>query len=289
MNGLINMNFIRPIIIAGVAWGYCLIGVAHANPVDVRNQADFLIVDSDFDKTGVVTPHCNPSNDNCVLPKTASLPLALHVGFPEQPQDLIKIKTELTILKAVDTLSFFAVNVHFVTNKQRSFAHGGLQLVRGQHLLNWGGLVSHGGGNADYANVNTVDDLQIMQNGTENDRLPNYPWELGRTYAVTIERGRQVSFSPGSYVFIGKGAPVSISNDRVMWDWILTIRPVSGDGPIQVSHLYHVSDRINDFQIWNECGGGACDHGMAAKWAVPTYESLAHPNQMLRPTKVRYF
>lgn len=192
-----------------------------------------------------------------------------HAAFPGTPHDLVKVSAHVRVTEAIDKgLNFFAIQVNF---PNKTWAHGGLQLVRGKYQMNWGGLVNRGGGSTDYRVENPVSDLQLMQNGPNSERSAPYAWKAGKEYVLTIERGRQVTLPPGEYVFIGNGPKVAVAEARTMWEWRFTLKPADGEGPVQVSTLYDAADRIGSFYIWNECGYGSCGNGQSATWSMPEY------------------
>lgn len=198
-----------------------------------------------------------------------------HAAFPKTPNDIIKVSSQVRVTTAVgEGLNFFAIQVNF---PNKTWAHGGPQLVNGRYQMNWGGLVSRGGGATDYREEDPAADLRLMQNAADSERSPAYPWVTGKEYVLTIERGKQITFPPGAYVFIGSGPQVSVPYARTLWEWKFTLKPASGGGPVQVSTLYDAADRIASFYLWNECGYGSCGKGQSAIWSMPVYTRLGTP------------
>ncbi|GLQ93090.1 hypothetical protein GCM10007901_20410 [Dyella acidisoli] len=208
-----------------------------------------------------------------------------HAAFPHLPHDIIKVSSRVRVTSAADHgLNFFAIQVNF---PNKTWAHGGPQRVGGKYQMNWGGLVSRGGGSTDYREENPTADLQLLQNAENSERSAPYAWEIGKDYILTIERGNVVTLPPGPYVFIGSGPVVSVSNARTMWEWKFTLRPVDGRGPVQVSTLYDTADRISSFYIWNECG--TCGKAQSATWTMPIYNTLSASNKELQAQVLKRF
>ncbi|GLQ88280.1 hypothetical protein GCM10007898_18490 [Dyella flagellata] len=200
-----------------------------------------------------------------------------HAAFPQLPNEIIKVTSHVRVTNAVNQgLNFFAIQVNF---PNQTWAHGGPQLVGGKYQMNWGGLVSRGGRATDYREENPASDLLLMQNAKDSERSAPYAWVVGKEYVLTIERGKQVTFPPGQYVFIGSGPVVSLPNVRTMWEWKFTLKAADGHGPVQVSTLYDAADRISSFYIWNECGYGSCNKGQSAIWSMPVYTALGASGQ----------
>lgn len=96
-----------------------------------------------------------------------------HAAFPGIPSDIVKVSARVRVTKASDHgVNFFAIQVNF---PNQTWAHGGLELVGGKYLINWGGLVNRGGGLADYRKEYPAADLQLMQNGSNAERSHLYP------------------------------------------------------------------------------------------------------------------
>jgi hypothetical protein len=232
-----------------------------------------------------------------MLPQTASItgfvigPEAKdahsHAAFPGVPHDIVKVTARVRVTKAIDHgLNFFAVQVNF---PNKTWAHGGIQLINGRYLANWGGLVNRGGGSGDYQKKNPAADLQLMQNGSNDERSGSYAWAVGSEYAITIERGAPVMFPPGEYVFIGKGPHIFIGNPRTMWTWNLTIKPVDASGPVKTAKLYNTADRIASFYLWNECNYGCRGNGQSAAWSMPVYTRIGSPGVDVDSNNFRRF
>jgi len=210
-----------------------------------------------------------------------------HAAFPGLQGGIVKVSSRLRVTQAIGQgLNFFAIQVNF---PNKTWAHGGPQLVGGKYQMNWGGLVNRGGGVADYKEEDPAADLQLMQNGPDVDRSAPYAWVVGKEYLLTIERGKQVTFPPGSYVFIGKAPQIPVPNARTMWEWKFTLKPVDGHGPVQVSTLYDAADRIGSFYIWNECGYGSCGKGQSATWSMPVYSRVDAPDQDIPAVTLKRF
>jgi len=210
-----------------------------------------------------------------------------HAAFPATPNDIFKVSARVRVTSAIGQgLNFFAVQVNFPNG---TWAHGGPQLVNGKYQMNWGGLVSRGGGSADYQKEDPASDLQQMQNGPDSDRSHPYVWAVGNEYVLTIERGKRITFPPGEYVFIGAGPRVFVPNERAMWEWKFTLKPADGVGPTQVSTLYDAADRISSFYIWNECGYGSCGKGQSATWSMPVYSRLGAPDEEIYARTLKRF
>ncbi|WP_019466834.1 hypothetical protein [Dyella japonica] len=210
-----------------------------------------------------------------------------HASFPQVPGDIIKVSSHLRVTHAVEQgLNFFAIQVNFPNG---TWAHGGPQRVDGKYQMNWGGLVSRGGGSADYREESPGADLQHMQNASDAERSAPYAWVEGKDYVLTIERGSQKTFPAGQYVFIGSGPAVQVSNARTMWAWKFTLKPADGHGPVQVSVLYDAADRISSFYIWNECGYGSCGKGQSAAWSMPVYATLSAPDKDAQTQALKRF
>ncbi|PNS09819.1 hypothetical protein [Solilutibacter silvestris] len=234
-----------------------------------------------------------PRGRDIVLPETfvigpASGDPHSHAAFPGVPNDVVKVSSRLRITRAIDHgLNFFAIQVNF---PNRTWAHGGLQLVDGgRYQMNWGGLVNRGGGSADYQKEDPASDLTQMQNGPDRERSARYDWAVGKEYILTIERGKQIDFPPGNYVFIGSGPSVPVPNQRVLWEWKFTLAPADGTGPIQISTLYDAADRIASFYLWNECGYGSCGQGQSATWSMPVYARLGAANEEIQTRTLKRF
>jgi hypothetical protein len=210
-----------------------------------------------------------------------------HASFPQLPNDIIKVSSHVRIAHAIDQgLNFFAIQVNF---PNKTWAHGGPQLVGGKYQMNWGGLVNRGGGSADYREENPAADLQLMQNAADSQRSAPYAWVVDKEYVLTIERGNPVTLPAGNYVFIGSGPLVSVPNARTMWEWKFTLKPADGHGPIQVSTLYDAADHIASVFIWNECGYGSCGKGQSATWSLPVYATLSAPHKELQAQALKRF
>jgi len=210
-----------------------------------------------------------------------------HAAFPGTPNDIVRVSARVRVSSAIDQgLNFFAIQVNF---PNKTWAHGGPQLVGGKYQMNWGGLVNRGGGSADYREEDPAADLQLMQNAPDAERSHPYAWAAGKEYVLSIERGRQLTLPPGAYVFIGKGPQVAVPNARTMWEWIFTLKPADGQGPVQVSTLYDAADRIASFYIWNECGYGSCGKGQSATWSMPVYARLGEPGTELHARALKRF
>ncbi|WP_267226520.1 hypothetical protein [Dyella silvae] len=210
-----------------------------------------------------------------------------HASFPHLPNDIIKVSSHVRVTDAVDHgLNFFAIQVNF---SNKTWAHGGPQLVDGKYQMNWGGLVARGGGSADYREENPASDLQLMQNGPDSQRSAPYVWKVGTEYVLTIERGKLVTLPAGPYVFIGSGPVVAVPNTRTMWEWTFTLKPADGHGPAQVSTLYDAADHIASVYIWNECGYGSCGKGQSATWSMPMYATLSAPRKDVQAQTLKRF
>lgn len=200
-----------------------------------------------------------------------------HLGFPDLPQDLVRVSAHLIVDKAPkEGLNFFAVQVDWPNN---TWAHGGPQFVDGKKLVNWGGLVDRGGGAADYEQSNEAKDILLMQNPDNEHHTVPFQWSLGQEYVITIERGNRVTLPPGTYTFIEDTPPVRVTAARTMWEWNLTIAPVNGKDPTFRSTLYNTAATFGSFSVWNECGYGSCELEQHAFWSVPVYARATAPDQ----------
>lgn len=185
----------------------------------------------------------------------------------QKPKPLTYVQTEVTVSQIPQTgLNFYAIQVNFDNG---TWAHGGLQFNKGQNALaNWGGLVFRGGGAADYEKMHK-DDLQKIQNQPPTTRP--YAWQTGKTYELTVWRGKQVTLPAGEVKHNGKMVNV---DERTMWAWHFNIAPTDG-GQEYNATLYNSAATIKDFMVWSECGYGSCGQTQKSRWSMPIYATNA--------------
>ncbi len=189
-----------------------------------------------------------------------------HLLFEGIPQGarIVKVRTHLIVEKvAPKGLNFFAVQVNFSNN---TWAHGGPQVNTGEEKANWGGLVNRGGGAKDYQEVNWEEDLKRIEHGIGKPNTVPWKWDRNAQYILTIERGGQVHLPPGIHAQTKVSLP-----ERVMWEWKLTIVPVTPGREAFTSLLYNSADHISSFYLWNEAGYGSTSKEQHSRWSLPTY------------------
>lgn len=200
-----------------------------------------------------------------------------HVGLG-MPKGMVRVSVRLKVDKVSPKgINFFAVQTNFPGNV---WAHGGLQddtaadHVSRNFQVNWCGLVSRGGGSKDYKNADPSKDLDLIQCP---DNAP-YAWSPGVTYEYVVERGRQITFPPGQYsVTPNHPKKFNIDHPRQMWEWKLTIHPVSSPGADFLAVLYAQADTINSAMIWHESGYGSTDAELHSTWSHFTYRTVDNP------------
>jgi hypothetical protein len=202
-----------------------------------------------------------------------------HVAF-ETPKGLVSASVHVVVDRTASAgLNFFALQVDF---NNGTWAHGGVQDVdraggtAGQRLrqVNWGGLVDRGGGYADYDLMDDRADLEKIQNPAVGQQLGPYPWKNGVEYEYLVERGALVTLPPGTYRLSWDRQPVHLGHARRMWEWRLTIRPVSEPGAPFVAVLYDGADALDSVSVWNESGYGSTDQAQHTSWRQPLCRAL---------------
>ncbi len=191
-----------------------------------------------------------------------------HLHFEGIPKDskIVSVSTHLIVEKAaVKGLNFFAVQVNF---PNKTWAHGGPQVNSGAEKANWGGLVNRGGGSKDYKEVNWQEDLLLIECGIGKPNTVPWKWDRNCEYILTIERGKQVHLPAGTNAQFKVSVP-----ERTMWEWHLTIKPVSSGHETFTSLLYDSADHVNSFYLWNESGYGSTSRQQHTKWSLPTYRT----------------
>lgn len=192
------------------------------------------------------------------------------------PQNVVGVQINLTVdnvsQQALKGLNFWALQVDWPNN---TWAHGGPQTHIANpsqpwgNQVNWGGLVNHGGGSDDYAQVNPAKDIYLLQAGP--NRLAPYDWEVGKTYTLSVERGNLVTLPPGTYNYGGDGQPVKVDDARQMWEWTFTMKPADGSGSAYTSTMYNSSPYIYDTLFWSESGYGNLGAAKNSIWTDPQY------------------
>lgn len=191
-----------------------------------------------------------------------------HLRFEGIPKDakVVSVSTHLIVDQAAPVgLNFFAVQVNF---PNKTWAHGGPQVNSGAEKANWGGLVNRGGGSKDYQEVNWKEDLKFIECGVEKPNTVPWKWDRNCEYTITIERGNQIHLPAGTNAHFNVTVP-----ERAMWEWKLTIQPVTNGPETFTSLLYDSADHINSFYLWNEAGYGSTSQQQHAKWSLPTYRT----------------
>jgi hypothetical protein len=179
---------------------------------------------------------------------------------------IVRVSTYLIVEQAATNgLNFFAVQVNF---PNQTWAHGGPQVNSGAEKANWGGLVNRGGGSKDYKEVNWQEDLRLIECGIEKPNTVPWKWDRNCEYTLTIERGNQVQLPAGTNAHFKVVVPA-----RTMWEWNLTIQPVSSGHETFTSQLYDSADHIRSFYLWNESGYGSTSKQQHTKWSLPTYRT----------------
>jgi len=89
-----------------------------------------------------------------------------------------------------------------------------------------------------------------------------------------IERGALVTLPPGSYHLSYDRKPTQLNGARQMWEWRLTIRPVSERGEPFIAVLYDAADTFESIYVWNESGYGSTDQAQHTSWWQPLYRAL---------------
>jgi pilus assembly protein Flp/PilA len=212
-----------------------------------------------------------------------------HVGV-DAPEGLTRASVEVTVDRTSDEgLNFFALQVNFDNG---TWAHGGLQDLDGEgddrHLaVNWGGLVSRGGGSADYDGIGDEAEqarsLDLIQNPGDGKQLEDVEWSRGTTYVLTVERGDLQHFEPGDYVLTHGEDAVYVDHPRDLYAWTFTIRPAGGGPPIYEGTLYNSADTLDSFTYWNESGYGSTNDDLEATWSDPSYRTDAEPGRDVVP------
>jgi hypothetical protein len=200
-----------------------------------------------------------------------------HVGLG-LPKGMVRVSVQVRVDKVSPKgINFFALQTNFPGNV---WAHGGLQddtaadHVSRNFQVNWCGLVSRGGGSKDYKEADPAHDLDLIQCP---DNAP-YDWHPGVTYQYVVERGRRVTFPPGEYGVTPKhNKKYQIDHPRSMWEWKLTIHPLSAKGPDYQAVLYTQADTINSAMIWHESGYGSTDAELRSTWSHFTYRTAQDP------------
>lgn len=203
-----------------------------------------------------------------------------HVGPGPIPDGVTRVSVEVTVDRTADEgLNFFALQVNFDNG---TWAHGGLQDLDGpddsrREAVNWGGLVSRGGGNADYDNIGDEEvqaaALDLIQNPDADKQVEDVDWSRGTEYVFTIERGDLHHFEPGEYVLTHGEDPVYVDHPRDLYEWTFTITPADGGPPIYEGTLYNSSDTVDSFTYWNESGYGSTNDDLEATWSDPSYQT----------------
>jgi hypothetical protein len=191
-----------------------------------------------------------------------------HLRFEGIPKgtEIVRVSTHLIVEKAATNgLNFFAVQVNF---PNKTWAHGGPQVISGAEKANWGGLVNRGGGSTDYKEVNWQEDLKLIEYGINKPNTVSWKWDCNCEYILTIERGNQVHLPAGTNDHFHVTIP-----ERTMWEWKFTIKPVSGEHETFTSFLYDSADHISSFYQWDESGYGSTGADQHAKWSLPTYRT----------------
>ncbi|MBI1336279.1 MAG: hypothetical protein GC164_04880 [Phycisphaera sp.] len=189
-----------------------------------------------------------------------------HIAFPniDRGTRMIQVRTHLLVDKAAPVgLNFFAIQVNFPNH---TWAHGGPQVNTGKQLANWGGLVSRGGGSKDYQKVNWAEDLKLIECGIGQPNTVKCPWTLNTQYILTVQRGKQVQLPAGTDARYKVEVP-----ERVMWEWLFTIKPAGGGAEVYRALLYNSADHFNSFYLWNEAGYGSKANQQHTRWSMPTY------------------
>ncbi|ENM3807614.1 hypothetical protein IS636_003687 [Vibrio cholerae] len=163
-------------------------------------------------------------------------------------------------------VNFFALQVNFNND---TWAHGGFQ----SHLVNWGGLANHGGGQLDYnsLSLHQAAQLDILKIQNETDEIRNQPFDyvVGKEYIYEIKRLDQEIFPAGQNVrVIGGGILVTPTVERKMYVWEFTVKPADGNGPSVRSVLYNSAPYFDFFCVWNEIRH---NEGQLTSWSNPRY------------------
>jgi hypothetical protein len=186
-------------------------------------------------------------------------------------------------------LNFFALQVNFDNG---TWAHGGLQDLDGADgerrlAVNWGGLVSRGGGNADYEGIGDAAEqarsLDLIQNPGGGKQVEDVDWSRGTTYVLTVERGDIRHFEPGDYVLTHGEDPVYVDHARDLYEWTFTVRPAGGGPPIYEGTLYNSATTLTGFTYWNESGYGSTNDDLEATWSDPSFRTEAQPDRDSEP------
>ena len=196
-----------------------------------------------------------------------------HVAL-ETPRGLTSARVRIVVDKAAPTgLSFFALEVDFANG---TWAHGGVQDLDGvggarARVVNWGGLVDRGGGDADYDLMDDVADLEKIQNPPLGQHVGPYAWKNGVAYEYVVERGARVKVPRGRYQLSPERKKVRVRHARFMWEWRLTVRPVSEPGEPFVATLLNSAATVDSISVWNESGYGSTDAEQHTSWWAPRF------------------
>ena len=178
-------------------------------------------------------------------------------------------------------LNFFALQVDF---PNQTWAHGGPQFNDGLNkLANWGGLVDHGGGAADYEQINWATDLSLIDSGEDKPNTVAWQWDSGREYILSISRGDRIVLPAG----INTAHDNVMLPERTMWVWNFTITPADGKGEAFTSRLFDSADYISWFCEWNESGYGSLSEQQHARWSIPVYRVEGSTDYRRPPTWYR--
>ncbi|HEY4414527.1 MAG TPA: hypothetical protein VGO57_02455 [Verrucomicrobiae bacterium] len=206
-----------------------------------------------------------------------------HLRFEGIPKDakLVSVSAHLIVDQAApEGLNFFAIQVNF---PNRTWAHGGPQVNSGEEKANWGGLVNRGGGSKDYQEVNWQEDLKLIEYGIGKPNTVPFKWERNCEYIITIARGKQVQLPAGTNANYHVMVP-----ERTMWEWKLTIQPVTPGHETFTSLLYDSADSFKSFYLWVEAGYGSTDKQQHARWSLPVYRTEGDPTDQV-PTGWKRF
>jgi len=182
-------------------------------------------------------------------------------------------RVEVTVDQAsIDGLNFFALQVNFTNN---TWAHGGLQLLKGDHeYINWGGLPNLGGGKGDYGDrtpEQLKQDLERIQNPSDGQQLVDADWEPGVRYVYEITRGERVILPPGDYRRSSGDPAVYIDHPRELYEWNFSVLPAAGGEPLYQGTMYNSAASVQAVAIWNESGYGSTQDQLISTWEHPTY------------------
>lgn len=212
----------------------------------------------------------------------------LNPKIPERDRGNIeRVSVEVTSdqLAGNNGLSFSALQVNF---NDGTWAHGGPQQNGRTRSVNWGGLVSAGGGTDDYARA-SEDPSSITTriiNPQGDAHVKDVDWQDGHRYEMTVEKGPKEIVPAGDYQVTGPSSESGhLDKDTEYQTWTFRVRDLTDGGKtVYEEKLHNHADKINDFSYWTETGYGfgADQHG-SVNWTNPAYRTADAPDDVKAP------